>query len=131
MVKKELGLGTVIVVALIVAVIASLITANITGNVIKVRAVQRGTQVYTKAEIDRFFNNSLNITKNMIYHAQRLKDNLPSCKDVCNTGGLSCILGQLTTSDPESENGKIIDCFEDYSHLNKTNYTLNCICSNP
>ncbi|MCX6748913.1 MAG: hypothetical protein NT076_04885 [Candidatus Pacearchaeota archaeon] len=47
---------SIVIVVIVVAVLASLITANITGNVIKVSSVTRGTEVYTKAEVDSKLN---------------------------------------------------------------------------
>ncbi len=59
--SKNIGIGTVIAVALIVAVIVSAATATITSNVIKVTKQNLGTEVYTKAEMDN------NITTRTLY----------------------------------------------------------------
>jgi hypothetical protein len=42
----------IIAVVIIVAVLASLITVNLTGNVIKVSPERKGTDIYTRAEVD-------------------------------------------------------------------------------
>jgi hypothetical protein len=47
---------TILLVAVVVAIAASLITANITGNVIKVANSSKGTDVYTKIEMDRLLS---------------------------------------------------------------------------
>ena len=57
MANNNFNFLTVVVVSLVVAVIASLITASITGNVIKVQEKRKGTEVYTKEEIDKLLAN--------------------------------------------------------------------------
>lgn len=55
--KDNSQLWLLLVVAIVVAVISSFVTVNITGDVIKVKEHRRGSEVYTKLEVDSILAN--------------------------------------------------------------------------
>ncbi len=150
MANNNFSFLTVVVVALIVAVIASLITATITGNVIKVKEEKKGTEIYTKEEIDTKLKD---ITINQGTTNQGVLDMmnkcsivavasggsdstiLKSCSETCKYYQETCVLASIKGNN--ISNGNLIstglfDCSRDYDSIWRgRRISLDCVCCSP